>query len=200
MYIPDQFRETRPEVLHEAVRAIGLATLVTQGAGGIEANHLPLLLEDGVLRGHFARAKPVWKSLGPDAQALAIFLGPHGYVSPGWYPSKAETGKAVPTWNYMTVHARGRIRLIEDPAWLRAHAGALSDVHETGRPAPWHLDDAPAGFIDGLLRAIVGFEITVTRLEGKWKLNQNRSGADIEGVRDGLTRDGNAALAGLMGK
>jgi transcriptional regulator len=200
MYIPEQFRETRPQVLHDAVRAIGLATLVTQGAGGIEANHLPLLLEDGVLRGHFARANPVWKNLGSNAEALAIFLGPHGYVSPGWYPSKTETGKAVPTWNYITVHAHGRMRLIEDADWLRAHVGALSDAHEAGRPAPWHLEDAPTGFINSLLRAIVGFELTVTRLEGKWKLSQNRSATDIDGVRDGLTRDGNAVLAGSMGQ
>jgi transcriptional regulator len=200
MYVPAHFREDRVEILHDAMRRIGLATLVTQGSEGVEANHLPLLLEEGVLRGHFARANPVWKSLNPDAEALAIFLGPHAYVSPSWYPSKAETGKAVPTWNYITVHARGRFTLRDDPAWLRAHVGALSATHEAASTAPWSVADAPADYIDGLLRAIVGFEISLTRLEGKWKLSQNRSAADIEGVRSELARNGGAELAGLMPK
>jgi len=200
MYVPAHFREDRAQVLHDAMRRIALATLVTQNTGGVEANHLPLLLEDGVLRGHFARANPVWKSLNPDAEALAIFLGPHAYVSPNWYPSKAETGKAVPTWNYITVHAHGRLTVRDDPVWLRAHVGALSAAHEAGRAAPWSVADAPADYIDGMLRAIVGFEISIVRLEGKWKLSQNRSAADIEGVRTELTRNGGAELAGLMPK
>jgi transcriptional regulator len=197
MYVPDHFREDRPQVLHDAMRAIGLATLVTQGRGGIDANHLPLLRDGNVLSGHFARANPVWKNLDPAAEALAIFLGPHAYVSPSWYPGKAETGKAVPTWNYITVHARGQIKLIDDAVWLKAHVSALSNTHEASREAPWSVDDAPESYIDGLLRAIVGFELTITQLEGKWKLSQNRGAADIAGVREGLARDGNA-LAELM--
>src|ERR1700743_448305 len=144
MYIPDHFREARPEVLHDAMRQIGFATLVTHDVhGGLEANHLPMLLEapangSAVLRGHVARANTVWKS--GEGEALAIFLGPHAYVSPGWYPSKAETGKAVPTWNYITVHAKGRIRWVQDTDWLRAHVTALSNAHESPRPEPWTID------------------------------------------------------------
>ena len=201
MYIPDHFREDRAAVLHGAMRAIGFATLVTAAEGGIEANHMPMLLDAqaGTLRGHFARANPVWRNLTPDSEVLASFLGPHAYVRPGWYPSKAETGKAVPTWNYITVHARGTITLHPDADWLRAHVSALSDAHEAVRAEPWALTDAPPAYIDTMLRAIVGFEIRITRLEGKWKLSQNRSAADIAGVRDGLAREGQDALAEMMG-
>jgi len=193
MYVPDMFREDRPDVLHDAVRRIGFATLVTQG---LEANHLPMLLTDGVLRGHVARANPVWKA--GTGEALAVFLGPHAYVSPSWYPSKAETGKAVPTWNYITVHARGTINWVQDPDWLRAHVSALSDANEAGREQPWSIADAPASYIDGLVRAIVGFELTISKLEGKYKLSQNRDDADHAGARTGLLRDGHDDVAQLM--
>jgi transcriptional regulator len=198
MYMPAHFREERAEVLQGAIRNIALATLVTRGAAGIEANHLPLLLEEGVLRGHFARANPVWKSLQKNAEALAIFLGPHAYVSPNWYPTKAQTGKAVPTWNYITVHAHGCLTLQDDPVWLRAHVGALSEAHEAGRAMPWSVEDAPGDYIESMLRAIVGFELSITRLEGKWKLSQNRGSADRAGVRDALVQDGHAELAAWM--
>ena len=193
MYIPDAFREDRPKLLQDAMRLIGFATLVTTG---LEANHLPMLFQDGVLRGHVARANPVWKA--GDGAVLAIFLGPHAYVSPGWYPSKAETGKAVPTWNYITVHARGPVRWIQDADWLRAHVATLSDTHEAGRAQPWAMTDAPAAYIDSLVSAIVGFEITIETLEGKWKLSQNRSDADRDGVRAGLVQGGHADMARLM--
>ena len=193
MYVPDHFREDRPEVLHDAVRRIGFATLVTQG---LDANHLPMLLENGVLRGHVARANPVWKA--GTGEALAIFLGAHAYVSPSFYPSKAVTGKAVPTWNYITVHARGAINWIADGDWLRAHVTTLSARHEAGRENPWAIGDAPASYVDGLLRAIVGFELTIAKLEGKWKLTQNRDAADRAGVRDGLLSDGREDLSRLM--
>jgi transcriptional regulator len=195
MYVPDHFREDRPNVLQDAIRRIGFATLVTQD---LEANHLPMLLQDGVLRGHVARTNPVWKAGA--GEALAIFLGPHAYVSPSWYPSKAETGKAVPTWNYITVHARGAINWIQDGDWLRAHVTALSATHEAGRENPWAIGDAPASYVDGLLRAIVGFELTIKSLEGKWKLSQNRDAADRAGVRDGLLSDGREDLSRLMEK
>lgn len=195
MYVPDHFREDRPDVLHDAMRRIGFATLVTQG---LDANHLPMLLEGNVLRGHVARANPVWKA--GESEALAIFLGPHAYVSPSWYPSKAETGKAVPTWNYITVHARGAINWVQDADWLRAHVGALSATHEAGRDQPWSITDAPASYVDGLLRAIVGFELTIAKLEGKWKLSQNRDDADRAGVRESLLRNGHDALSRLMGE
>jgi len=194
MYVPDAFREDRPDVLHEAVRRIGFATLVTQN---LDANHLPMLLDGNVLRGHVARANPVWKS--GEGAALAIFLGPHAYVSPNWYPSKAETGKAVPTWNYITVHARGTIRWIQDGEWLRANVTALSQVHEAGLPAPWQVSDAPASYVDGLLRAIVGLELTIESLQGKYKLSQNRDAADRAGVREAFAREGRDDIARLMG-
>lgn len=151
-----------------------------------------------ILRGHVARANPVWKK--GDGEGLAIFLGPHAYVSPNWYPSKAETGKAVPTWNYLTVHARGDIHWIQDADWLRAHVTALSDAHEAARDEPWKVSDAPAGYVDTLLRAIVGFELSVGVLEGKYKLSQNREAADQAGVRDGLRREGRDDVARLMDK
>jgi transcriptional regulator len=199
MYVPAHFREDRADVLQDAMRRIGFATLVTVGPDGIEANHLPLLLdaEAGILRGHVARANPVWQQLQPGAQALAIYLGPDAYISPNWYPAKAQTGKAVPTWNYLTVHARGAITVIEDANWLRAHVAALSDTHEAGRPEPWAITDAPPAYIDSMLRAIVGLEIAITSLEGKWKLSQNRA-ADVEGVREALRQDGQTALADVM--
>ena len=195
MYVPDHFRESSPEVLNGAIRRIGFATLVTPG---LEANHLPMLLsEDGThLRGHVARANPVWKS--GDSEALAIFLGPHAYVTPNWYPSKAETGKAVPTWNYITVHARGNLRWVEDADWLHAHVTALSGTHEATRDEPWKVSDAPAGYIDAMLRGIVGFELSITALEGKYKLSQNRDPADRAGVREGLLRDGREDVSRLM--
>jgi transcriptional regulator len=151
-----------------------------------------------VLLGHVARANPIWKS--GDGPALAIFLGPHAYVSPNWYPSKAETGKAVPTWNYITVHARGTIRWIQDGEWLRANVTALAQAHEAGQPAPWKVSDAPASYVDGLLRAIVGFELTIESLQGKYKLSQNRDAADRAGVRDAFEREGLTDLAQLMGQ
>ena len=193
MYVPDPFREDRPDVLAAAMREIGFATLVTEG---LNANHLPMLLKDGVLTGHVARANPVWKT--GDGAALAIFLGPHAYVSPNWYPSKAETGKAVPTWNYITVHAKGTIRWFQDADWLKAHVTALSAHHESPRPEPWAVSDAPASYIDGLVRAIVGFELTIQAIEGKYKLSQNRPEADQQGVRDAFAREGRDDIARLM--
>ncbi|MBA2590691.1 MAG: FMN-binding negative transcriptional regulator [Alphaproteobacteria bacterium] len=193
MYVPDHFREDRPDVLADAVRQIGFATLVT---AGLEANHLPMLLQDGVLRGHVARANPVWKQ--GDGEALAIFLGPHAYVSPNWYPSKAQTGKAVPTWNYITVHARGNIRWMQDADWLRAHVASLSDEHEAQRQEPWKIGDAPDSYIATMLRGIMGFELTIETWEGKYKLSQNRDAVDRDGVREAFAQLGRSDLSGLM--
>jgi transcriptional regulator len=193
MYTPDQFREDRSDVLHDAMRSIGFATLVTQG---LEANHLPLLLAGNVLSGHVARANPVWKQ--GEGPALAIFLGEHFYVTPSWYPTKIETGKAVPTWNYVTVHARGTIRWIQDADWLKSHVTALTAMHENKRVEPWAVSDAPASYIDSLVRGIVGFELTIESLEGKAKLSQNREQRDRDGVRDGLAREGRDDLAQLI--
>lgn len=197
MYVPEHFRENRIDVLQQAMRQIAFATLVTRDAqGAIEANHLPMLLHGNLLRGHVARANPVWKAGG--GEALAIFLGPHAYVSPSWYPSKAVDGKAVPTWNYITVHARGTIRWYQDVEWLRSHVTQLGDAHEVHRSEPWKIDDAPEPYIKSMLRGIVGFELNIAQLDGKYKLNQNRNAADRQGVRLALAREGHEDLAMLM--
>ncbi len=204
MYIPDHFRETRPEVLHDAMRQIGFATLVTHDAhGGLQANHLPMLLEANqegkpVLRGHVARANPVWKA--GEGEALAIFLGPNAYVSPNWYPSKIATGNAVPTWNYITVHAKGAIRWLQDAEWLRAHVTRLSDTHESQRPDPWKVADAPENYIESMLKGIVGYELAIAQLDGKYKLTQNRDAADREAVAAAYEGEGRADMARLMDK
>jgi transcriptional regulator len=198
LYAPPHFREDRADVLRQAIRDIALGTLVTTGEGGVQANHLPMLLGGETLQGHFARANPVCKDIKPDAQVLAIFLGPHFYTSPNWYPSKLETGKGVPTWNYITVHVRGRIALHEDEAWLTEHLAKLSNAHEAHLPNPWKPEDAPADYLASLKRAIVGFEIAITSIEGKWKLSQNRVPADIEGIRQALTAEGRSDLASLI--
>jgi transcriptional regulator len=188
MYNPPQFREERPEILAEAIRRIAFATLVSEGQNGLIANHLPFLLdmERGVLRGHVARANPVWKDARTDREALVIFLGPDAYITPSWYATKAQTGKVVPTWNYLTVHARGRLEFFDDAEPLRALVSDLTDRHEGERAQPWAVSDAPCDYIDTMLRAIVGVELRITRLEGKWKMSQNRDAADREGVRAGL--------------
>ena len=191
MYNPPHFREVRPELLHQAMREIAFATLAAEGPDGIVANHLPFLLdaERGVLRGHVARANPLWKDARAGREALAIFLGPDAYVTPSWYATKAATGKVVPTWNYLTVHARGRLEFFDDATRLRTLVTDLTSRHEAGRAQPWAVSDAPCGYIDTMLRAIVGVELTITHLEGKWKLSQNRDAADREGVRAGLAAE-----------
>lgn len=190
MYIPAHFREERPEALGELIRAYPLATLVTTGPDGIIANHVPLLLEDGRLLGHLARANPQWRDSNGDV--LAIFTGPDHYISPNWYPSKAEQGRVVPTWNYVAVHAYGKLLIHDDPAWLRALVTRLTDTHEAQLVRQWSVSDAPADYIDGLLKAIVGIEIRIERLEGKWKLSQNRPAEDRAGAA--------ARLSELMAK
>jgi transcriptional regulator len=202
MYLPTHFSESRPAVLRAFVRDHPLGLLVTQnGNGGVDANSVPFVLdadgdEPGVLRAHVARANPVWKTARTDVDALVVFQGPHGYVSPAWYPSKAEHGKVVPTWNYVMVQARGRLRAIDDRDWLRKFVSRLTARHEAPRDAPWAVTDAPADFIETMLGAIVGIEIPLSSLVGKWKVSQNRSAADRDGVVDGLVREhGDALLA-----
>ncbi|MCF8152109.1 MAG: FMN-binding negative transcriptional regulator [Burkholderiaceae bacterium] len=196
MYQPAHFEESRIEVLHALMRAQPFATLVTGGDAGPNANHLPLHLHDegsplGVLQGHVARANPLWQQ-APDAEALVIFHGPQAYVSPSWYPTKREHGKAVPTWNYVVVHGRGRLRVIDDKAWLRAQLETLVDDHEAGFAQPWRIDDAPPEYIDAMLAAIVGIEITLTTLSGKWKISQNQPATNRTGVVAGLRALGTA--------
>jgi transcriptional regulator len=143
----------------------------------------------GVLRGHVARANPVWKAHRSDVEAMAVFQGPQCYITPSYYATKAATGKVVPTWNYATVHAYGPLRAIEDAAWLRRFVEQLTGRHEAARPAgevPWQVGDAPGDFIDAMLKAIVGIELPIARLEGKWKVSQNRPAEDRAGVVAGL--------------
>jgi len=191
MYVPAHFEETRLEVLHGLIRARPLATVVTLSSGGIDANHIPLHLEAqagpfGTLRGHVARANPMWSERVADSEALAIFHGADGYISPSWYPTKREHGKVVPTWNYVVVHAYGALRVIDDPAWLRALLVALVDRHEASSAAPWSVADAPAEFIERMIGSIVGFEIAVSKLVGKWKLSQNQPAQNGAGVIEAL--------------
>ena len=203
MYLPAHFAEPRPEVLHQAIRRAGLATLVTTGPGGLDASHLPLLLEAapaplGLLLGHVARANPQWRDTPAGSEALAIFLGPDAYVTPSWYATKRESGRVVPTWNYLAVHAHGRVRFFDDRDRLRELVTRLTDRHESPRAEPWKVTDAPASYVDAMLEAIVGVELTVTRLEGKWKASQNRNQADRLGVAEGLEREGRGDMARLV--
>ena len=206
MYLPSAFRQDDLAELHAQMQASPFALLTSAGAAGVQASHLPLLLapdegEFGTLYGHFARANPHWRDLQGGAEALAVFSGPDAYISPGWYPAKAEHGKVVPTWNYIAVHARGPVELIEEPERLLQIVSRLSDQHESGRERPWAVSDAPRDYLDSMLRAIVGFALPIHRLEGKWKLGQNRSAADQAGVRDGLaasTSPGDRELATRM--
>lgn len=194
MYLPAHFEENRVEVLHALMGEHPFATLLTQGAGELEANHLPLHLDPeagpfGVLQGHVARANPVWKHAA-DGEVLVVFHGPQAYITPSWYETKREHGKAVPTWNYVVVHARGRLRAIDDPAWLRAQLEALVDRHEGPLPEPWHIADAPPDYIEKMLKAIVGIEIVISEVTGKWKTSQNQPPANREGVVAGLRQQG----------
>lgn len=195
MYRPPQFREERVSVLHEAIRASGLATLVTVGSAGIHASHVPMLLRSepaplGTLCGHLARGNDQWRDTLTDVRALALFLGPDAYISPAWYATKRRTGKVVPTWNYVAIHARGSVRFFDDPERLLALVTQLTESREASRPDPWAVSDAPEDFIRGQLRGIVGFELTIEHLEGKWKLSQNRPAEDLAGVVAGLSREG----------
>jgi transcriptional regulator len=203
MYLPAHFAESRVEVLHEAIRDAGLATLVTSGPSGLDATHLPLLVEPepgplGRLVGHLARANPQWRDAPERAAALAIILGPDAYVTPSWYPSKQETGRVVPTWNYLSIHAHGTVRFFEERDRLLDLVTRLTDRHEQARPHPWKVADAPVDYLDGMLGGIVGVELAITRLEGKWKASQNRSEPDRRGVEEGLRREGRERMAGLV--
>ena len=198
MYVAEDFRETRPEVLRAFIERHPLATLVATTSAGLTANHVPMLAQlepggGGWLRGHIARANSLWRELEPGAPVLAIFTGAEGYVSPAWYPSKREHGKVVPTWNYAAVHVSGRIRFIEEKSWLGDLVRLLTDTHERGHTRPWSVSDAPADYIDAMLRAIVGFEIEIVGVIGKLKGSQNRAAADRAAVREALRAAGRSA-------
>jgi transcriptional regulator len=199
MYLPSHFEERRPEVLHALIRREPFGLLVTNGESGLQANPVPFHLDaqagpQGLLRAHVVRANPLWREAG-GTEVLVVFQGPQAYVSPNWYPSKAEHGKAVPTWNYVTVQARGRLRAIEDPAWLRGFLATLTATHEARQPRPWTLEEAPADYIEKMLGAIVGLELEMSSLVGKWKVSQNRPAADREGVAHALAALGGESAA-----
>ncbi len=206
MYQPSHFEETRTEVLYALLRSHPLATLVTRTAQGMEANHIPLLLRtEGVERpalvGHVARANPLWRETDLATPVLVIFQGPQHYISPGWYASKAEHGKVVPTWNYAVVHAKGLLRVHDDANWIRQQMQDLTTQQEAPMPRPWSVEDAPRDYTDRLVSAVVGIEISLDSLVGKWKVSQNQPAANQASVQQGLHglgTDAAATMAGLV--
>ncbi|TWF52820.1 FMN-binding negative transcriptional regulator [Neorhizobium alkalisoli] len=204
MYQPPHFREEDLGTQQALIRAHPLGLLVTSGASGLIANPVPFHLdaaasEKGVLRLHLARANGQWKDIRDGASVLAVFQGADSYVTPSWYATKRETGKVVPTWNYAIVQARGPARIIEDADWLLAQIGAITSQHEGNRPMPWSVEDAPEEFIRAQLKGIVGVEIEIAEIEGKWKVSQNRPVSDREGVAAGLDQvPGQEDMAGLV--
>lgn len=209
MYTPAQFRIEDAGEAHALMRAHPFAILVTHGSEGLIATHLPTVLKVdaasplGRVECHVARPNPQWKSFAADAEALMIFQGPNAYIRPGWYPSKAEHGKAVPTWNYAAVHANGPLRVMSDKAWLLAHVGELSDQQEAPYEVRWSTADAPASYLDVMARGIVGLTLEIARLEGKMKMSQNRDQRDRNGVGQGLGGRGeghDAETAALVDK
>jgi transcriptional regulator len=192
MYLPSHFAEQRPDVLRKLVHDHPLGLLVTLADTGLQANQVPFFLDadpaggPGILRAHVARANPLWREARADVETLVVFQGAQAYISPSWYPAKAEHGKVVPTWNYVTVQARGSLCAIDDAQWLRAFVGRLTQHHEATQPRPWAITDAPPEYIDSLLRAIVGIEIVLSSLVGKWKVSQNSPVAARAGVVRGL--------------
>jgi transcriptional regulator len=206
MYISAHYQESDVSVLHALIKAHPLGTWVTQGDDGLVVNHIPFLIDEsrgtfGTLIGHVARPNPVWKQFSRTVASVVVFQGAESYISPSWYPSKAETGKAVPTWNYAVVHAGGLPAVFEDRDRLLAHVTRLTDTHEAGVEHPWHVTDAPADFVEAMLHGIVGIEIPLASLTGKWKVSQNRSDADRRNVVQSLRQQGDdrsRAMAALI--
>ncbi|HYW93266.1 MAG TPA: FMN-binding negative transcriptional regulator [Gammaproteobacteria bacterium] len=203
MYVPEHFEETRIGVLHDLMRKHPLGVLCTSGQGGLDANHIPFLLDAeagsyGVLHAHVARANPVWRQIRPEGEGLVIFSAEDAYISPSWYPSKHEFHRQVPTWNYRVVHARGRITVRDDERYVRWLVARLTQIHEASELEPWKMGDSPKDYIDGMLAAIVGIEVEITRLVGKFKLSQNREARDIEAAAGALKSQGNTVLAEAM--
>ena len=177
-------------MLHKLIEDQPFASLITVGSSGLFASHIPMVLEQngamGQLRCHISRANPQWRDYTDSVEALAIFSGPQHYITPSWYPEKQETGKVVPTWNYVVVHAYGHLKVIEDGEWLMAHLQRLTSIHEAESAIPWKISDAPAEYVASQIKGIVGLEMDIARLEGKWKVSQNRPAEDRKGVAQGL--------------
>jgi len=200
MYLPPYFAEARPAELHRIIREHPLGMLVTHTAAGLDASHLPFVLDPGrgpcgTLQAHIARANELATAVPDGAPVLVVFRGAHGYVSPSWYPSKQETHRSVPTWNYEVVHAHGRLRLRDDAGFVGALVARLTALHEAAEPHPWKMADAPRDYIEQMLRSVIGLEVELTSLIGKRKLSQNREGRDIGGVIDALRQRGRPELA-----
>lgn len=203
MYTPAHFAAPTPDALNRMLRDHPLGTLVHQGPQGLDADHLPFLFDPqdgplGTLSAHVARANPLWRTCADGAPVLVIFRGADGYVSPSWYPSKQDTHRHVPTWNYEAVHAHGKLKILDDERYVRGLVARLTRQHEAGEPTPWRIGDAPADFIDQLLRSIVGIRVEITALEGKSKLGQNRTVDDRLGAADRLAERGHHELARRM--
>ncbi len=201
MYCPAHFEENRIDVLKAHIRQFPLSLIVTINDGLLNANHIPMLLCDnntglGTLQAHIPRNNPLWQSMN-DARVLAIFQGENNYVSPNWYPTKHDHGKVVPTWNYITVHVRGNLKIIEDKVWLKSHLQQLTNTHESSQQTPWSLDDAPVEFIEKLINSIIGIELEITELSGKWKISQNQPAVNQTGVIKALNKHGHP-LASIM--
>jgi transcriptional regulator len=191
MYVPAHFEESKIEILHDLIIANPLAILVTMSSNGINANHIPLhLIKDkgryGSLQGHVARANSVWSDIDKDVETLIIFQGPNSYISPSWYPTKQENGKVVPTWNYVTVHAYGKLRVVDDPVWVKSQLELLTNQQEASYDKPWTISDAPVEFTNKMISAVVGIEISISRIIGKWKVSQNQPEVNQTGVVEGL--------------
>lgn len=204
MYIPKHFEEPRIDVMQTLIRDYPLATLVTLSTNGLNANHIPLhWVEEGgspygSLRGHIARSNPLWTDFDPHTEVLAVFQAENAYISPSWYASKPQTGKVVPTWNYAAVHAYGTLRINDDPVWIRRQLEVMTQALEAGFSEPWSVADAPADFTERLITQIVGIEISVTRLQGKWKVSQNQPPENQNSVVEALRGSGQSAMASLV--
>jgi len=202
VYQPPHFREDDLAVQHDLIRSQPLGLLVSAGASGLVANHIPFTLypnegQFGTLRCHVSRANTQWRDLQAVDECLVAFQGPQAYITPNWYATKRETGKVVPTWNYAAVHAWGHPLVTDDPTWLRRQIDDLTEVNEGRLPAPWRVDDAPADYVASQIKGIVGIELVITRIEGKWKMSQNRPEPDRVGVTEGLAaQGGEAAVVG----
>lgn len=196
MHIPKIFRQESLAELHEAIRRYPFASLITYSQSGLEVNHIPFVLKevDGkqLLQGHIARANPLWQNVDDQSEALVVFNGPNHYISPNYYPTKKATGKAVPTWNYISVNVKGTLSYVHDSAWLYNMIDELTQEHELGRPEPWSIKDAPENYIQKMLPAIVGLEIKISSLEGQWKLSQNQPTENKQGVIEGLLKENNS--------
>ena len=203
VYNPRWFKEERVDVLQDEVNRVSFGTIITNAKSGIMASHVPMLIdrsrgELGTMFGHVARGNLQWRDSLPEGQGLAVFLGPDAYISPSWYKTKQETGMVVPTWNYIAIHVRGPVSFFEDKERLRGIVTKLTGHHEADSTKPWHVTDAPAEYVEGELKQIVGFEMLISKIEGKWKMSQNRRAEDRAGAATGLETDGRREVAELI--